>query len=113
VKKQQLKLLTDLVLLASFSTIVFTDLLMWLVIPTGQEGNPYFLGLHRHGWGDIHLFFSIIFSISSIFHIYLNFAQIKGLLKKAFNDEDNTFIYASLSFIPLTFIALIFKLIIK
>ncbi|MGM0418385.1 MAG: DUF4405 domain-containing protein [Thermodesulfobacteriota bacterium] len=110
-KKIQLKFITVTVLFSSLTTLLFTGLLMWLVIPTGQTGNPYFLGLHRHSWADIHLFFSVIFTLGSFLHIYLSWNQVVIMAKKYFGDQSKYLIAMGLSFLPLTIIAWLFKLI--
>ena len=45
--------------------LVATGLLMAFVIPEGRVEtgqSKYFLGLHRHQWGDIHLDLSLAFT---------------------------------------------------
>lgn len=110
-KKTKLKTIVDICMFSCFSTIAFTGLLMWLVIPTGQSGNPYFMGIHRHSWGDIHLFFSVIFLLLAIFHTYLNWNQATAMIKKLLGDNKKIFLYIGLSFVPLTLISWIVKLI--
>lgn len=41
-----------------------------------------FLGLDRHGWGDIHFYAAILFLITLILHLYFHWAWIKSFFVK-------------------------------
>jgi hypothetical protein len=61
--------------------IILIGLLMAFVIPEGRLGDgqsKYFLGLHRHQWGAIHLYLSLAFAALAIVHIVLAWSWIKG-----------------------------------
>jgi len=56
------------------------------VIPKGRylQSDKYFLGLHRHEWGDIHLYLSIFLLILMTIHLLLNWTWIIQTTKKYF-----------------------------
>jgi len=74
------KYLIDSLLFICFVGIIFTGILMGLFIPKGPavaESSKYFLGLHRHDWGNIHFYLSIAFVILTVVHLGLNWSWIK------------------------------------
>ena len=81
------KYLVDTLLFVCIVGIAFIGLLLGLVIPKGPkaaESAKYFLGLHRHQWGNIHFYLSIAFIILVIIHIVLSWSWIKGKARQAF-----------------------------
>lgn len=52
--------------------------------PTALEREKYFIGLHRHQWGAIHLYISLFFVFLIIIHLFLSWAWIKGKAKNLF-----------------------------
>jgi hypothetical protein len=75
------KYLVDTLMFLSLLGIVAIGLLVAFVIPEGPAelgGSKYFLGLHRHQWGDIHLALSLAFSAFALVHILLAWSWIKG-----------------------------------
>jgi hypothetical protein len=61
--------------------MVAIGLLMAFVIPGGRAElgrSKYFLGLHRHQWGDIHLYLSLAFTALVAVHIVLSWSWIRG-----------------------------------
>ena len=74
-KKTDWQYLVDTLLFLCIVGIVFIGFLMGLVIPKGptaQESAKYFLGLHRHQWGNIHFYLSITFTVLIIIHLILS-----------------------------------------
>ena len=58
-KKTDWQYLVDTLLFLCIVGIVFIGFLMGLFLPQGPaapESAKYFLGLHRHQWGNIHLY---------------------------------------------------------
>lgn len=56
-KKSDWQYLVDTLLFICIIGIAFIGILMGLVLPRGpqaSESAKYFLGLHRHQWGNIH-----------------------------------------------------------
>ena len=67
--------------------IVLIGLLMGFVIPEGRLGpgqSKYFLGVHRHQWGDVHLYLSLAFAALIIVHIVLAWSWTRGKAKGLF-----------------------------
>jgi hypothetical protein len=67
--------------------IVVIGLLMGFVIPEGRLGpgqSKYFLGVHRHQWGNIHLWLSLAFMALVVVHIVLAWGWLKGKAKGLF-----------------------------
>jgi hypothetical protein len=81
------KYIVDTLMFLCILGIVAIGLLMGFVIPEGPLGagqSKYFLGLHRHQWGDIHLYLSLAFTALVIVHIVLAWSWIKGKAKGLF-----------------------------
>jgi hypothetical protein len=110
-KSNRIKFFTDSALYLTFSTLFFTGLLLYTVIPSGKSQNAFFLGLSRHGWKDIHFFFAALFVIVLCFHLFLNFSIIKAMIKNQLNNRLGFITALALGFIPLTIISLIIKLV--
>ena len=78
-KKNTLKYVIDAALFVDVCSIAAIGLLMAFVIPEG--GGPgvskYFLGLHRHQWGAIHLNLSLLLIGLVALHLWLNWSWIR------------------------------------
>ena len=89
-QKNLLKFVLDSLLFVAMTATAAIGLLLGFVIPKGGQ-LPYqekvFLGLHRHSWGDIHLFFAITFLIILPFHLWLNWSWISSSTKKYFGEK--------------------------
>lgn len=86
-KKTDWQYLVDTLLFLCILGIAFIGFLMGLVIPKGptaQESAKYFLGLHRHQWGNIHFYLSIAFVIFVIIHLILSWKWIKNKSRQVF-----------------------------
>jgi len=80
-KKTDWKYVVDALLFIFFVIIVIIGLVMGFVIPRGPrllDSAKYFLGLHRHQWGNIHLYFSLTFVLLIIIHLIPSWGRIKG-----------------------------------
>jgi len=85
--KNKLKYLVDSLLFICIVGIAFIGILLGFVIPEGpsvSEGSKYFLNLHRHQWGNIHLYLSISFVVLIIIHLILSWKWIKTQAAKIF-----------------------------
>lgn len=94
-KKNVLKYVIDLLLFIDMSSIAVLGLLLGFVIPKGRgpvSGN-YFLGLHRHDWGDIHLTLSLFLMVLLALHIWLNWAWIAQSTKRYFGGHWKNFLW--------------------
>jgi hypothetical protein len=81
--RKDLKYLIDGLMFITITSIAAIGLLMAFVIPSGRQGpeSRFFLGLHRHDWGDIHLYLSLFFLGLLALHIWLNWTWIKQATK--------------------------------
>ena len=88
-KKNAIKYLVNTLLFVDICSIGVIGFLMAFVIPEGRaiRGAKYFLGLHRHDWGDIHLQLSILLLVLLSFHIWFNWTWVVQSTKKYFGDH--------------------------
>lgn len=88
-KKNPLKYIINALLFVDICSIAVIGLLLGFVIPSGREyqGGKYFLGLHRHEWGDIHLYLSFLLLVLLIFHLWFNWTWIVQSTKRYFGDH--------------------------
>jgi hypothetical protein len=86
-KRTTLKYIIDILMFVSLLGIVFIGLLLAFAMaqgPVADESTKYFLNLHRHQWGDIHLYLSLTFTALMVFHLILSWSWIKGKSKNLF-----------------------------
>jgi len=86
-KKTDWQYLVDTLLFICMAGIAFIGFLMGLVLaegPTVREIDKYFLGLHRHQWGDMHFYLSIAFVVLIIIHLILSWSWIRGKTRQLF-----------------------------
>lgn len=86
-KKQTLKYVIDMMLFVEICAISILGLLLGFVIPGGEVGGragKYFLGLHRHEWGSIHLYLAIVLLMLLAIHIWLNWGWIDRYTREYF-----------------------------
>ena len=91
--KTDWKYLVDTLLFICIVGIAFIGFLMGLVIPKGpsaSESAKYFLGLHRHQWGNIHFYLSIVFVVLVIIHVILSWSWIRGKARQLFKRQGAT-----------------------
>jgi len=84
------KFLVDTLLFVCLGGLVAIGLLMGFYLAEGpiQAGkSKYFLGLHRHQWGKIHFYVSLILVILMIVHLALNWSWIKGKARLLFKKK--------------------------
>jgi hypothetical protein len=87
-KKSDWQYIVDTLLFMCITGIAVIGLLMGLVIakgPQSSESTKYFLGLHRHQWGNIHFYLSISFIVLVIIHLILSWSWIKGKARQLFH----------------------------
>jgi len=77
-----LRAIVTLGLLIAWSLVTFTGFLLWLV-PRGQKvaHGFLFLGLTRHGWGDIHFIISLVALGLTVIHIILYWRDLSKLVR--------------------------------
>jgi hypothetical protein len=85
-KKNTIKYFVDVILFVDICSIAIIGLLLAFIIPEGKTGHgaKYFLGLHRHDWGNIHLYLSILLLLLLIFHLWFNWTWIAQSSKRYF-----------------------------
>jgi len=108
-KKTDWKYVVGALLFICLVIIAVIGLVMGFVIPWGPrlpDSAKYFLGLHRHQWGNIHLFFSFAFAILIIIHLILSWGWIKGKTHHLFKKRW-IFPLAGLAIMPLVILFLI------
>lgn len=88
-KRNDWKYLVDVLLFVDMCSIAAIGLLMGFVIPAGggQSSSKYFLGLHRHQWGDLHLYLSLFLLALLVLHIWLNWTWIVNTTRSAFGEK--------------------------
>ena len=86
-RKSAWQQLLDTLLFLNIVGLVFVGFLMGLALPKGPsapESAKYFLGLHRHQWGNIHLYLSIAFTVLVIIHLIFSWKWIKSKARQVF-----------------------------
>ena len=68
-------------------SIAVIGLLLGFIIPKEKAVDKYFLGLHRHEWGDIHLYWSLFLLVLLFFHVLFNWAWIVNSTKRYFGEN--------------------------
>ncbi len=86
-KKNILKYWIDVAIFIDFCSITMIGLLLGFVIPKGKGTYRYFLGLHRHAWGNIHLYLSLFLLVLLFFHVWFNRAWIVNSTQRYFGDN--------------------------
>ncbi|MBN2495514.1 MAG: DUF4405 domain-containing protein [Deltaproteobacteria bacterium] len=77
--------LIDVVLFALMGAVAFIGILLGFFTaegPVADQGRKYVWGLHRHQWGDIHLWLSIALVVFVILHVLLHWSWIKSCTRK-------------------------------
>jgi hypothetical protein len=107
-KKSDWQYLVDTLLFLCIAGIAFIGFLMGLFLPKGpnaQESAKYFLGLHRHQWGNIHFYLSIAFVILVIIHLVLSWKWIKNKSRQLFKKRWSTaLIFTAIASVLLIFL---------
>lgn len=88
--KNSWKYLIDTLLFICIFGLAFIGILMAFFMaegPTINDQGKYFLGLHRHQWGDIHLILSLAFIALTIIHLILAWNWVKAQSRRIFKDK--------------------------
>lgn len=85
-KKNYINYIINALLFIDVSSIAVIGFLLAFVIPRGRAARTsnFFLGMHRHDWGEVHLFLSVLLLILLAFHISFNWAWIVQSTKRYF-----------------------------
>src|SRR4030043_1927201 len=87
IKESGWRYLVDALLFVCLIGMAFIGVLLGLVIsegPVSSGGSKYFLGLHRHQWGDIHAYLSIAFVVLMVVHIVLSWKWVMAKTRQIF-----------------------------
>ncbi|MGB7297390.1 MAG: DUF4405 domain-containing protein [Candidatus Aminicenantales bacterium] len=90
IKESDWRYLVDTLLFICLIGMVFIGILLGFVLqegPVSAGGSKYFLGLHRHQWGDIHAYLSIAFVVLMAVHLTLSWKWIKAKTRQIFKGQ--------------------------
>lgn len=108
-KKTDLKYFVDILMFLCIVGIAGIGFLMGFFLaegPTVREQDKYFLNLHRHQWGEIHLYLSLVFTALVILHLLLNWKWVKCKTRVLFKSGWKTMLIVTAALavlIPLIF----------
>ena len=71
------RFLVDFVMFVSALGTILTGVVLWLCVGKGPDGQKFFLGWHRHEWGDLHTFFSLAFVVLVVVHLIQHWVWIR------------------------------------
>jgi len=94
--------LVDAFLWSCLGGMILNGILLGLVIPEGpvsSESSKYFLGLHRHQWGNIHAYLSIAFVVLIVVHVVFNWKWITAETSQIFGRRASPILISAV-FIP-------------
>lgn len=74
--------LVDCVMFVSALGTILTGVVLWLCVGRGRDAQKFFLGWHRHEWGDLHTFFSLAFVALVMVHLIQHWTWIKLVVPK-------------------------------
>ncbi|GAB4349111.1 MAG: hypothetical protein Kow0099_31990 [Candidatus Abyssubacteria bacterium] len=82
--RNTLNYIIDALMFIAVVAIGVIGLLLGFVIPTGEvpPSEKFLWGLHRHDWGNIHLYVSLTFLVLFVIHIILHWSWIKTTTAK-------------------------------
>ena len=88
-KKNDWKYLINGLMFVDICSIAMIGLIMAFVVPParGPDTSKVFLGLHRHQWGDFHLYLSLFLLALLVLHLWLNWTWILSSTKSYFGES--------------------------
>ena len=83
-RKATLNAIVDGLMFAVGVGAVVTGLMLWLAIGRGPDPElPKWLwGLHRHGWGDVHLVLALSLTVLALLHTVLHSTWIESCSRR-------------------------------
>jgi hypothetical protein len=87
IKNADWRYLVDALLFVCLVGMVFIGILLGFVLqegPVSAGGSKYFLGIHRHQWGNIHAYLSIAFVILMVVHLTLSWNWVTCRTRQIF-----------------------------
>ncbi|MDH4217797.1 MAG: DUF4405 domain-containing protein [Candidatus Aminicenantes bacterium] len=97
-KKADWQYLVDTLLFICIVGMALIGILLAFFIPKGPsalESSKYFLNLHRHQWGNIHLYLSLTFIFLVIIHLTLDWKWITTRAGKIFKKGWKTALFST------------------
>jgi len=95
--KNSLKYFVDIVMFIDFCSLTMTGFFLGFILPAGRGVNKYFLGMHRHEWANIHLYFSLLFLLLFFLHLSLNWPWIVNTTRRYVNEKRTPFVLSILA----------------
>jgi len=73
---------TAILLIAAWSLVGLTGLLLWLA-PSGQRAGQQILllGLTKHEWGDIHFWIGVATVAVTLIHLIIDWKALRGVIR--------------------------------
>jgi hypothetical protein len=109
--RSKLNFLVDSLMFISIGAVGLIGVLMGFIIPRGEaapSAQKYLWELHRHDWGNIHLYLSLVFLGFLAVHIFLHWSWIKGMIGKYFGKASIVWVYVLAPFVLLFFLWLFY-----
>lgn len=113
-RRSTTKYLVDWGLYLSFCVIAVTGGIIGWIVPRGggNHDDRFFLGLHRHGWIDIHLFFAILGVTLIVLHLVLSWSWVVSTTRRKLGKRwIEGFGLMAMSWLPILFLAWLVALI--
>lgn len=101
-KDSDWRYVVDAILYVCLGGMTLIGIMLWFVLPAGPvaaESAKYFLGLHRHQWGNIHAYLSMVFVLVMIVHLVLNWKWTVSKTRQIFK-RSGTPALAAIAFAP-------------
>ena len=109
-QRNALKYLIDALLFVDICAISVVGVLLGFVIPRGRGADKVFLGLHRHDWGDIHLYLSLGLLALLVVHLWLNWRWVVKISRRIFEERWRwVLLLLSVGWFGVLFVAWLFK----
>ena len=76
------KVIIDVAMSATILVCLVTGLVIWLLLPEGQQSGRYVLwGLAKYQWGDVHTYVSLVFAVALVAHLVVNARLFWDMIK--------------------------------
>ena len=83
--KTTVNYIINAVLAALMLNIAFIGILLGFVVPKGERAgyeSKVLWGLHRHDWGDIHLYLSLALLVLIVVHVWLHWPWVAACTQR-------------------------------
>jgi len=88
-KRNDWKYLVNALLFVDMCSLFVIGLLLAFVVPSGKGryADKHFMGLHRHGWADLHFYLALFLVALLILHLWLNWTWVAQSTKRYFSNR--------------------------